>query len=131
MTDETPRCEPPPELRGHDWFHWLEADAPTIGRWYAATDFSGEAWRINSHQRSAQGAHRAGYRYLAPVTPPAVVAALVKALEGMMVGSQWKEPHIFIDNTPIGAGWQTIRMPTDEAMTAARAALAAYKEAGR
>lgn len=56
------------------------------------------------------------------------VERLRGALEGMMQGSVWKDAHTFIDGTPIGAGWHTIRMPTDEAMTAARAALA--KEPG-
>ena len=82
MTD-TPRCEPPRELRGVDGWHWLDGDRPIVARWYAASDYAGECWRINATQYSGEGAHKRGYRHIAPVTPPAEVDALRLALENM------------------------------------------------
>lgn len=75
MTD-TPRCEPREELRGADGWHWLDGDRPIVARWYAARDYAGECWRINATQYSGEGAHKRGYRYIAPITPAAEVDAL-------------------------------------------------------
>ncbi len=49
---------------------------------------------------------------------------LAGAMRGLMAGSVWQETHLFIDGTPIPEGWSNKRMPSDEALTAARAALA-------
>ena len=54
----------------------------------------------------------------------AEIERLRAALRDLLEGCVWKEAHTFIDGTPIQAGWATKRMPTDEALTAARAALA-------
>lgn len=73
------RCEPPPELRGVDGWHWVQSTFgdPVIRRWLAGPH---SAWRHLSMPSTPELAYQAGYRYLAPVTPPAVVAALVEAL---------------------------------------------------
>lgn len=79
------RCEPPEELRGVDGWHWLvwepagengpPYDPVTI--WW---DKEAQGWcpDIAEDNRTRKLAE---YRYLAPVTPPATVAALVEALE--------------------------------------------------
>ena len=136
------RCEPSPEWRHMRW-HMLEADVEPLGWWppknavwQAPAAWMGDTlgWS-NDFGLGFDGPEEAakkGWRYLAPVTDHTTVAALVEALEGMMVGCVWKDAHTFIDGTPIGAGWTTTRMPDAEAYTAARAALALYRgEAGR
>lgn len=55
----------------------------------------------------------------------AEVAALREALEGLMVGSVWKDAHVYMDGTPLPGGWDVKQMPSDEALTKARAALRA------
>jgi hypothetical protein len=78
MTD-TPRCEPPEELRRRDGWHWLsrQGRAPELIRWHLASD--GETWLWSVPGLGTAG--RAwmvaqGFRYIAPVTPPAEVDAL-------------------------------------------------------
>jgi hypothetical protein len=78
MTD-TPRCEPPEELRRRDGWHWLSRQgcAPELIRWHLASD--GETWLWSVPGLGTAG--RAwmvaqGFRYIAPVTPPAEVDAL-------------------------------------------------------
>ena len=78
MTD---RCEPPEELRGVDGWHWVQhesVETPTIATWEMSEWWpeTGGAWRIGSHLYMPQPAHKQGWRYLAPVTPPAEVEAL-------------------------------------------------------
>lgn len=137
MTEET-RCEPPPEWRDRDgehhiYYHPTDTEVrgnPIVVRWGARA----QGWwadHLDLRGHSPAEAASMGWRYLAPVTPPAVVAALVEALEGLMDGHRWQDAHTFIDGTPIGAGWARKVMPEDDALTAARAALAAYREAGR
>ena len=123
MTDETPRCEPPPELRDRDGWHWVDADRPIVAFWYAATDWSSECWRINSTQYSPQGAQKRGYRYVAPAIPPAVVAALVEALEGLATHAG--HLAVLLDAA------SGVDFRDDAAIYKARAALAAYREVGR
>lgn len=125
MTEKT-RCEPPPEWRDRNGWHWVErrnGRHPSILYWNGLG-------RWISPGRPAYGPDvltEEGYRYIDPVTPPATVAALVEALEGLMQGHRWQDAHTFIDGTPIGAGWARKVMPEDDALTAARAALALYR----
>lgn len=81
MTDE-PRCEPPPEWRDRDGRHWVQADAERLhpAKWSTRDEW----WDFIHISGSACEIGQLGYRYLAPVTPPATVAALVEALEGLM-----------------------------------------------
>ena len=124
MTDET-RCEPPPELRGVDGWHWVQSTFgdPVIRRWLAGPH---SAWRHLSMPSTPELAYQAGYRYLAPVTPPATVAALVEALEDMVCEQQ--------SEAQVGTG--EYQRGYDDCIAAhadtARAALALYRgEAGR
>jgi hypothetical protein len=86
----------------------MDADCTIVARWYAATDWSSECWRINSTQYSPQGAQKRGYRYLAPVAPPDLVRELVEALKA-------------VENPAMTMG---------ETLTLIRAALARAKESG-
>jgi hypothetical protein len=78
MTD-TPRCEPPEELRGRDGWHWLSRQGcePELIRWHLAND--GETWLWSVPGLGTAG--RAwmvaqGFRYIAPVATPAEGAVL-------------------------------------------------------
>lgn len=116
MTDEK-RCEPPPELRDRDGWHWVETldgQYRFCHRWWKAR---GEWCWATLDARSARA-----LRYLAPVTPPATVAALVEALEGLM---RWHPAKDTISRMGLKPE------PAEAAYEAARAALAAYREAGR
>lgn len=70
MTD---RCEPPPELRERDGWHWVQAGerAAECWRW---TSF-GRYWQSTTAMSVLQ-ATSYGYRYLSPVLTPAEVEAL-------------------------------------------------------
>ena len=72
MTADTPeRCEPPPELRGVDGWHWVEAPAIKqlfIRRWWRAR---GKWCWADMDDRTLRSFH-----YLTPVTPPAEVEAI-------------------------------------------------------
>ena len=73
MTADTPRCEPPPELRGVDGFFWLrheDSRSDYIGHWRA---FAGGYW---SHGAGTWDPAINGWRYLAPAATPAEVDAL-------------------------------------------------------
>lgn len=79
MTDTT-RCEPPESLRGVDgWYMLARKDGDPRPWFWVPSDECGQAHWANLGC-PAQAYHD-GYRYLAPVTPPAVVGALVAALE--------------------------------------------------
>lgn len=125
MTDA--KCEPPPELLPCPFCGGQASYTPTCHIDVVQCRVCG------AQVMATMGQHEAAIvAWNRRVTPPATVAALVEALEGLMQGSVWKDAHTFIDGTPVGAGWQTIRMPTDETLSAARAALALYRgEAGR
>lgn len=125
MTTNEGRCEPPPEWRDRDGWHWVErrnGRHPSILYWNGLG-------RWISPGRPAYGPDvltEEGYRYLAPVTPPATVAALVEALEGMQAA---------VKDIPQPAAF---RLPADlttrflRADRQATAALALYRgEAGR
>jgi hypothetical protein len=127
------RCEPPPELRGVDGWHWLTyPDAPDEpAHWQA----SNQSWLLSGHDdyvtpdfmRLDEGSTR----YLSPVAPPAVVRGLVEALEGLLVGCEYRPGgYSFAFGDDVPAGWGTKTIPTDAALDAARSALAAAKEAG-
>ncbi len=81
MTTNEGRCEPPPEWREKDGWHWVQdrTGDPVVRRWLAGPY---PAWRHLSMPSTAELAYQAGFRYLAPVTPPQTVATLVEALEG-------------------------------------------------
>lgn len=105
MTEET-RCEPPPE--------WREQIARAIheglGKGWAYSNWGGDEW--NSCRFMLDDA---ADKVMAIVTPPAVVAALVEALEGIR-----------------GNFGGTVAVTADDPRAVAiRAALAAYREAGR
>ena len=80
MTEE--RCEPPPELRGVDGWHWVQPHqwAAIPARWHAAPhDGLEPLWASTHHVASGTPAWAAdewGWRYLAPVATPEEVAAL-------------------------------------------------------
>lgn len=95
MTD-APRCEPPPELRDRDGWHWVEAPAIKmlfIRRWWRAR---GEWCWADMDERTLRS-----FRYLAPVATPADVAALRAERD------DWKRRA--------GEGWQAA---SDEAQKA-------------
>ena len=114
MTDEN-HCKPEPRLRGRFGTHWV------VRRDEARGDLTPILvdWEIfNGQGRWAYSeiCVESGWRYLAPVTPPATVAALVEALE---------EAGKFIADYE-GMVGQHISVGVS-----ARAALALYREAGR
>ena len=111
------RCEPPPEWRGKDGWHWLYH--PRWEEWparYSAPCHVGiwPIWQCPDSNWTTPAAHREGYRYLAPVTPPATVAALVEALEWYALD---------YDHHKGRSQW--------DGGTKARQVLALYREAGR
>lgn len=115
MTDEK-RCEPPPELRDVDGWHWLHKDCPVF--WIAD---QGE-WDWGNDEFLAPEHVPASYQYIGPVTPPATVAALVEALEGLM---RWHPAKDTISRMGLKPE------PAEAAYEAARVALALYRGAGR
>ena len=70
------RCEPPPELRDRDGWHWVQYgdDKPTLVAWQN----EGIWLRVPPADCASRPPHMAylGYRYLSPVATPAEVAAL-------------------------------------------------------
>ena len=122
MTDA--KCEPPPEWRNLQW-HILESDRefwmgpPQPRAWQtpASWDAKAGAWWNNFDLAASSPAEAGihGWRYVSPCTPPATVAALVEALEGLVMACELPGDHCEVE----------------QALPAARAALAAYREAGR
>jgi hypothetical protein len=117
MADEN-RCEPPPEWRGKDGWHWVQG-AYSVGPmlWI---NFSGGFWQTDGglDQLSPERAHHMGLVYLAPVTPPATVAALVEALKHADLQLEYIDQRSPSGTTP------AVRAQIG-------AALALYREAGR
>ena len=77
----TGRCEPPPELRGVDGWHWVRAVGPVVSsntiimRWGARA----QGWwheEVGMRGHNAEEAAEDGWRYLYPALPPAEIAAL-------------------------------------------------------
>ena len=133
------RCEPPPGWREVQW-HILESDRefwmgpPQPRTWQAPAswDAVNGVWWNNFDLAAASpfDAAASGWRYLAPVTPPATVAALVAALENLMdvqtFATGWDNGVTDATGTMNeGDHWHGL------AMDRARAALALYREAGR
>lgn len=107
------RCEPPPEWRDRDGWHWMKKGGSKLpaywtprDEWWDAVHFSGDARTVAAM----------GFSVTAPVTPPATVAALVEALE---------EAGKFIANYEGMVGLHS------SVGVSIRAALALYREAGR
>lgn len=144
------RCEPPPEWRHMRW-HMLEADVEPLGWcppktavWQAPAAWMGGTlgWS-NDFGLGFDGPEEAaekGWRYIAPVTPPATVAALVEALVAFSVAIPAVLDAADIDASdtvftvravlPTGSRKLAQRSLADM-LEAARAALALYREAGR
>ena len=109
---DTARCEPPEELRGVDGWHVLTSPSPYGYErpWFWVPSSDGGQAHWNNLGCPAQAFHD-GYRYIAPVTPPAVVAALVEALEELVMACDLPGDHCEVE----------------QAMPRARAALALYR----
>ncbi len=124
----TARCEPPEGWRERDGDHWLNAiDQELVAEWSA--EF--QMWHCGSRFGWQRLEQMAGFTYLSPVAPPAVVRGLVEALEGLLVGCEYRPGgYSFAFGDDVPAGWGTKTIPTDAALDAARSALAAAKEAG-
>jgi len=126
MTD---RCEPPEHLRDVDGWHWLvrgEAE-PIALHWQPNRAGQDSEWGLGYFSPSA--AYTAGYRYLAPVTPPDVVAAMVEAL---IECADDLEQEVRERHPPYMAGYpeQHRKLARDlEPVVKARAALARYHAA--
>ena len=105
MTDEN-RCEPPPEWRHIRGRHWLKNAAGELF-WDIWDVDNGEWWERGRPDQSGI----AGCTYVAPVTYPATVAALVEALEGLVMACELPGDHC----------------EREQALPAARAALALYR----
>lgn len=132
MTTNESRCEPPPEWRERDGWHVLASPSPHGYErpwfWVPASDGGQARW--NDLGCPAQ-AYCNGYRYLAPVTPPATVAALAEALEWMIANDDTNE-----GDTPLpehgNRTWNEINDYWIDGLNKARAVLALYRgEAGR
>lgn len=117
------RCEPPEHLRGVDGWHWLELHGmtqPAPYRWQNEGIWCGLE-RDGGAVRPLWAA-KLGYRYHAPAASPEIVRGLVEALEGL-------ERHVVLNG--IGQPrYHSANTPAPPALEAARAALAAAKEAG-
>lgn len=136
MTDKK-RCEPPEHLRGSDGEHFVcgPNGLPFVALWRAAPHAGIEPLWQNAARTStgtpAWAANEWGWRYLAPVTPSATVAALVEALENLM------DVQTFANGWDNGVTDATGTMNEGDhwhglAMDRARAVLALYRgEAGR
>ena len=127
MTDEK-RCGPPEHLRGSDGEHFVcgPNGAPFVALWHAAPHAGIEPLWHNAARTStgtpAWAANEWGWRYVAPVTPPDTVAALVGALEGLM---RWHPAKDTISRMGLKPE------PAEAAYEAARVALALYRGTGR
>lgn len=78
------RCEPPERLRGVDGWHWVQCPEGTeqACRWRGKSERWPPYWSgFDGPPNDAREAYELGWRYLAPVAPPALVRALVEALE--------------------------------------------------
>ena len=122
------RCEPPEEFRGQDGWHWVDADRPLICQWLCADEYQrDEMWKMPSaNLYSPESAYRRGYRYLAPVTPPAEVERLRADLARLVEAGEAMQRCI---NTVRWRDSSGLRLnPTVPAYEHFTAALAAIKE---
>ena len=135
MTDEK-RCEPPGHLRGSDGEHFVcgPNGLPFVALWNAAPHAGIEPLWQNAARTStgtpAWAANEWGWRYLAPVTPPATVAALVEALEWMIANDDTNEGDMPIPELG-GQTWDEFNAYWIAGLNKARAALTLYRETGR
>lgn len=106
MTDEK-RCEPPGLLRGSDGEHFVcgPNGAPFVALWHAAPHAGIEPLWHNAARTStgtpAWAANEWGWRYVAPVTPPDTVAALVVALDDLLADTQHATHDCGDDDCPV------------------------------
>lgn len=124
MTDEN-HCKPEPRLRGRFGTHWVvrrdEARGdltPILVDWEI---FNGQGRWVYSEICA-----ELGWRYLAPVTPPAVVAALAEALEWMIANDDTNEGDAPMPELG-GRTWDEINSYWINGLNNARAALALYR----
>ena len=126
MATNEGRCEPPPELRDRDGWHWV-GKKPRL--WVAQfqmweSDIGGRMVKPDAYWLGVYG----GPCLIAPVTPPATVAALVEALEA----AERKLVLWYRLGSPAGnVGDGNAFADNDQDVQAARAALALYRGAGR
>ena len=136
MTD---RCEPPEELRGVDGWHWVKVP-----------DGCEECWEWDAEERGwwdpggscvIDVSGMDGYRYLAPVTPPAEVDQLraerdENAFQAMSLGSELATLRATVAQLRealaglLGIAEDEGIVGDNTTLEAARAALAAAKGAG-
>ena len=116
MTDKK-RCEPPPELRDRDGWHWVQyKQSPMCRAEWSATE---REWFFPEDQtHSPVESLSTSWRYFAPVTPPATVAALAEALKHADLQLEYIDQRSPSGTTP------AVRAQIG-------AALALYREAGR
>lgn len=67
------RCEPPPELRGKDGWHWVTLEGSK--RQFTAF-WRSQYWWDGLNKTRADSAYARSWRYLSPALTPAEVAAL-------------------------------------------------------
>lgn len=119
----TARCEPPEGWRERDGWHWVECAGRVFpAKWHKAPPGHEPLWGALDYGTPArpQWAHSVwDWRYISPVTPPAVVQGLVEALESIER----------LDKQHIGQSLDAIpaRMATGTFANIASAALAAYR----
>lgn len=73
------RCEPPPELRGVDGWHWVQrtSDPPVVLWWVPGIQgFDGRWLTYGGNQLLPFSMAEDGWRYVAPVATPDEVEAL-------------------------------------------------------
>lgn len=134
MTDKK-RCEPPEEMRGSDGEHFVCGPNGLlfVALWHAAPHAGIEPLWHNAARTStgtpAWAANEWGWRYVAPVAPPATVASLVEALEK----TERQLVTWYRLNSPAGnVGTENAFADADPIVKEARIALALYRgEAGR
>lgn len=111
MTTNEGRCEPGPGAKPMT-HHWVGPDDGDVEPWL----WDG-AWMRGHQYYTAEQMRARGWVYSAPCVEPATVAALVEALEGMAGAADHENWHL--------------DCVLAKALSDARAALAAYREAGR
>lgn len=116
MTTNEGRCEPGPGAKPMT-HHWVGPDDGDVEPWL----WDG-AWMRGHQYYTAEQMRARGWVYSAPCVEPATVAALVEALEGLM---RWHPAKDTISRMGLKPE------PAEAAYEAARAALAAYRGAGR
>ena len=130
------RCEPPPELRERDGWHWLaHPKGALLPEMWRASRGMWEWFGVEGESAPDGWRAKEDYRYLTPVTPPATVAALVEALEAITTHAQ-KVDSVFTTKsrwTFRDYGLQGREgFNSAKTLDKARAALALYRgEAGR